>query len=244
MITDKINVLNSVTADYIRNLALKNYNYFISKSDKYLYYEDNILKLSNQGKEFYIDFNNNDILNRINPKIKKCNIIQAIEGRCKDKLKVLDTTAGLGTDTFTLAARGHKLIAIEKDPYIFLLLKDALSRTKQIDYLQTIVENINLLNDDSVHYILNINDHYDCIYVDPMFPPRKKSAKVKQNMQLLHQIAFNDEQANNKLLENIFRTKKTKKIIVKRPINSNFLCDKKPSSQLKGKTNRFDIYTL
>ncbi|MBK2007301.1 class I SAM-dependent methyltransferase, partial [Francisella orientalis] len=32
--------------------------------------------------------------------------------------------------------------------------------------------------------------------------------------------------------------------VVKRPINADFLYDKKPTSQLKGKTNRFDVYSL
>ena len=77
-----------------------------------------------------------------------------------------------------------------------------------------------------------------------MFPPRRKSAKVKQGMQVLHEIAFNDENYNSLLLKNILETKKAKKVIVKRPIHAELLCNKKPSSQLKGKTNRFDIYSL
>ncbi len=38
-----------------------------------------------------------------------------------------------------------------------------------------------------------------------MFPSRKKRAKVKQGMQILHQVAFNDEISNSNLLDNIIQ---------------------------------------
>ena len=184
------------------------------------------------------------ILNRIDPKSKKCNVVQAVEGRSKNKLKILDTTAGLGRDTFTLASRGHLILAIEKDPYIYLLLLDALKRAKKDQSLKYIAENITLLHADSSEYILYTSETFDCLYIDPMFPERKKSAKVRQNMQIMHEIAFNDEIINTLILDNAFTSSIAKKIIVKRPVNAECLSAKKSSAQIKGKTNRFDIYSL
>ena len=66
------------------------------------------MKLYNDDKIFHIDFNSTDILNRINPKLKKCSVIQAVEGNKKGVLNILDATAGLGRDMFTLASRGHQ----------------------------------------------------------------------------------------------------------------------------------------
>lgn len=239
-----VNILDQSTIKHIDKLIENSFEYNQSETDKYLYYDNNILKLSNKNQDLFIDFNSNEILNRINPKSKKCSVVQAVEGRSKEKLKVLDTTAGLGRDTFTLAARGHLVTAIEKDIYIYLLLCDALHRASQVDSISHIVKNITLINLDSSEYILTTNQIFDCIYVDPMFPPRRKSAKVKQGMQVLHEIAFNDESHNTLLLKNILETKKAKKAIVKRPIHAELLYNKNPSSQLKGKTNRFDIYSL
>ncbi|QIW10756.1 class I SAM-dependent methyltransferase [Francisella sp. LA112445] len=239
-----INTLDQATINHINELIENSFEYSQSKEDKYLYYENGVLKLSNKTQELFIDFNSNEIANRIDPKSKKCSVVQAVEGRSKEKLKVLDTTAGLGRDTFTLAARGHLVTSIEKDIYIYLLLCDALHRACKTQSISHIAQNITLLNLDSNQYILTTEKVYDCIYVDPMFPPRRKSAKVKQGMQVLHEVAFNDESHNTQLLKNILETKKTKKVIVKRPINADFLYNRKPSSQLKGKTNRFDIYSL
>lgn len=39
-----------------------------------------------------IDFNDSEILNRINPKAKKCSVVQAVEDHSKAKLTILDTT--------------------------------------------------------------------------------------------------------------------------------------------------------
>lgn len=239
-----INLLDKATEKHILNLIIQKFDFVICKDNKYLFIEENVLKLFHNGKILFIDFNDNETLNRIDPKTKKCNVVQAVEGRSKEKLQILDTTAGLGRDSFTLAARGHNIISIEKDPYIYLLLIDALYRVKQLSNLVDIANRITLLNTDSNNYILETIQIFDCIYIDPMFPPRRKSAKVKQGMQVLHEIAFNDKTSNADLLANIIGSQKTKKAVVKRPINAEFLCDKKPSSQLKGKTNRFDIYSL
>ncbi|MDE4945093.1 class I SAM-dependent methyltransferase, partial [Francisella tularensis] len=77
-------------------------------------------------------------------KTKKCSVVQAIEGRSKAKLTIRDTTAGLGRDTLTLAARGHTLLTLEKDSYLYLLLKDAVQRAQQINYLKEIANRITL----------------------------------------------------------------------------------------------------
>ncbi|MDE5007153.1 class I SAM-dependent methyltransferase, partial [Francisella tularensis subsp. holarctica] len=81
------------------------------------------------------------------------------------------------------------------------LLKDALQRAQQINYLKEIDNRITLINIDSNEYILTTDKSFDCVYVDPMFPPRKKSAKVKKGMQILHQVGFNDEVSNSNLLD-------------------------------------------
>ncbi|AJI52597.1 class I SAM-dependent methyltransferase [Francisella philomiragia] len=240
-----MNIYDLAVKSHIENITDTEFEYILSnQDDKYLYVEDNILKLHYKDKELFIDFNSSEILNRIDPKTKKCSVVQAVEGRSKDKLNILDTTAGLGRDTFTLAARGHRLISLEKDCYIFLLLVDALNRAKQTSNLKDIANQIDLINIDANEYINTTNISFDCIYIDPMFPPRNKSAKVKQGMQVLHDIAFNNDESNSNLLKNIILSKKTKKAVVKRPINADFLYGKKPTSQLKGKTNRFDVYSL
>ena len=240
-----ITVKDTHTSDYLKDLGISELTVSIRSDEaKYLSIVDDKLTLTNNDNNLEIDFNGHDILSRIDPRSKKCSVIQAVEGRSKEKLEILDATAGLGRDSFTLASRGHSIVAIEKDPYIYLLLVDALKRAKQIENLKHIAENITLLNTNSAEYILATDKKFDSVYIDPMFPERKKSAKVKQNMQIMHQIAFNDNTINSQLLDNAFITELAKKIVVKRPINAEYLSAKKPSAQIKGKTNRFDIYSL
>ena len=238
-------VKDSQTSNYLNDLGTDELIMSVWNDEtKYISIVDDKLTLSNNNNNLVIDFNSQDILSRIDPGSKKCSVIQAVEGRSKNKLTILDATAGLGRDTFTLASRGHSIVAIEKDPYIYLLLVDALERAKKTDNLKHIAKNIVLLNTNSADYILTTDKKFDSVYIDPMFPERKKSAKVKQNMQIMHEIAFNDEGINTQLLDNAFIAKIAKKIIVKRPINAKYLSIKKPSAQIKGKTNRFDIYSV
>ncbi len=236
-------VANTETKEYILKIV-PNIDISTSHSEKYLTLDGSYLTLITGDNSLTIDFASKEIANRINPKAKKCSVVQAVEGRNKNKLKILDTTAGLGRDSFTLAARGHSVVAIEKDPYIFLLLSDALDRAKQHAHISDIANNITFINDDSSEYITACSNSFDCAYVDPMFPERKKSAKVKKDMQIMHNVAFNSDENNNDILTNLTNRKLAKKIIVKRPVNAEFLANKKPSSQLKGKTNRFDIYLV
>ena len=238
-------VNNSQTSDYLKNFDIDGLTAHTHTDEiKYLSITDSKLTLLNNDNNLTIDFNDKDIQSRVDPKSKKCSVVQAVEGRSKNKLKILDTTAGLGRDTFTLASRGHLVTAIEKDHYIYLLLLDALEWAKKDCNLKQIADNITLINANSAAYILTTNKQFDAVYIDPMFPERKKSAKVKQNMQIMHQIAFNDENINSQILDNAFASSIAKKIIVKRPINDEYLSAKKPSAQIKGKTNRFDIYSI
>ena len=74
-----------------------------------------------------------------------------------------------------------------------------------------IAKNITLINIDSNDFIKECDNFFDCIYIDPMFPERKKSAKVKKSMQILHKVAFNEDNSNKLILQNIVDRKITKK---------------------------------
>ena len=83
------------------------------------------------------------------------------------------------------------------------------------------------------------DDLPDVIYLDPMFPPRRKSALVKKEMQLLQRL-LPAEPAPEPLLKMSLRLAR-KKVVVKRPKTAPPLCAD-PSLMLAGKNTRFDIY--
>jgi 16S rRNA (guanine1516-N2)-methyltransferase len=80
----------------------------------------------------------------------------------------------------------------------------------------------------------------DVVYLDPMFPARSKSAQVKKEMQVFHQLVGTDPDADQ-LLE-LARACAKKRVVVKRPRIAPELAAARPSYTLTGKSNRYDIY--
>ena len=207
----------------------------------FLYFEQQKLSLALGDKQLTlsVDFSSLAIQQRIKVNAAKLDLYKAIEGKNTSPLHILDMTAGLGQDSFTLAARDHHITAIEQNPYVFALLYDAIHR-KNNDSILQICRRICLHFANSQDYNLS-HQSFDIVYLDPMFPTRSKSAKVKKNMQLLHQLIGYRPQNDDALFEKAQQLH-CKKIIVKRPKTGKTLGKKKPSSQIIGKSNRFDIY--
>ena len=159
---------------------------------------------------------------------------------------VLDLTAGLGQDAFVLAALGASVTMIERHPVVFSLLADGFERAKAVDddELQTVLARMQVYSVDAVDYLQQINKDTqpDIIYLDPMFPPREKSAKVKKEMQLFHQLVGENPDADSLLL--LALEKVRYRVVVKRPADAPHLNNQEPGYSFKGKSTRFDIYPL
>lgn len=196
-------------------------------------------------QSFSINFNNGKHFYRLFVDQSKTMLIKAIEGRSKDKLNIIDATAGFGSDLFQIAARGHDVIAMERNLIVYLLLKDALFRAEDNPQTHPVTQHITLLYGNSYELINRYSDKSDIIYLDPMFPPSKKSAKVQKDMQIL-QTLHQDDKDNDWNDSQLFDTavKHADKVIVKRPAHGPYLNEKKPSSSLVGKSNRYDIYAV
>ncbi|MCK5648263.1 MAG: class I SAM-dependent methyltransferase, partial [Gammaproteobacteria bacterium] len=80
----------------------------------------------------------------------------------------------------------------------------------------------------------------DVIYLDPMFPHRKKSALVKKEMLAFQQLIGDDNDSDELL--SICRQLAKKRVVVKRPIKAPYLDAQKPSFSMNMKKHRFDIY--
>ena len=154
----------------------------------------------------------------------------------------IDATAGLGQDALLLAAAGFKVTLIEHDPLIAALLKDALRRAACNPQLATIVARMTFAGADSTVALTQLAKHPDVVYLDPMFPERRKSAAVKKKFQLLHHIERPCADADA-LMQAAFEAH-PRKIVVKRPFKGPYLADVKPSYSLKGKAIRYDVIAL
>lgn len=156
---------------------------------------------------------------------------------------VVDATAGLGRDSVIMAAAGMQVTMLEKSAVVCCLLYDALKRWADVDADDSGTL-LKLRHCDALHYFRDSaqEELADVIYLDPMFPGRKKSALVKKEMQIFHALLAEDE-SDDGLLEQAME-RAAKRVVVKRPIKSNYLQDIKPSHQISTKTIRFDVYVI
>ena len=161
------------------------------------------------------------------------------------KPRILDATAGLGGDAFVLASLGCHLTLQERSPIAHALLSNGLMRG--LEYarhtgdgdLENVLSRMQLLNTDSIGSTIS---HTDVIYLDPMFPTRKKSAAVNKSMKAFHSLIGNDDDADQLLAHALAQD--VCRVVVKRPRIAPPVGDKKPSYTLEGKSSRFDIYAL
>lgn len=188
---------------------------------------------NNLAKPIYVDFveynkNSNEL-------IKACGINN------KNRINVLDCTAGLCKDSYILANNNCNIVAIEKNKIVCSLLWDGFCRGYKDDNIKNILNNITLVNDDSVNFLKTTKMLFDCVYLDPMFDRSKKSRLVKKEMQFFHNLI--EESEDKQELFYLAFEKAKNRVVVKRSLHSNFLIDNiKPSFQIKGKTIRYDVY--
>ncbi len=176
---------------------------------------------------------------------------------------ILDATAGLAGDAFVLATLGCPVTLIERSSILFCLLENAIERATLNEKFQPIVkQGFHIINRDANDYLseqlaadnstlastpspLTITTSIsrpDVIYIDPMYPERKKSALVKKDMQVLQRLHGKNDNTSE-LLNNALLFAK-KRVVVKRPAHAETLNEKTPNTCIKSKKTRYDIYTI
>lgn len=169
-------------------------------------------------------------------------IAKAIGISAKFKPSVLDCTAGQGRDAFVFASLGSQVTMLERSPIAHLLLEDALVRADLNIEVSELVARLSLQNCSAHEYLSSCSDSFDVVYLDPMFPERKKNALVKKEMRIFHKLIGSDEDADALLA--LAKEKAIYRVVVKRPKIAPYLDDQAPTYQLTGKSSRFDIYAL
>ncbi|QDP02848.1 class I SAM-dependent methyltransferase [Thalassotalea sp. PS06] len=160
--------------------------------------------------------------------------------------KVLDATAGLGRDAFLLASLGCDMVMIERQTPVAALLNDGLQRAKHDDEIGEMVANHMQLIHASSLDAMNVEklpqalQGIDVVYLDPMYPHREKSAQVKKEMRVFQSLVGEDPDADELLNKALAIAEY--RVVVKRPNYAEPLAAKKPSTSIKMKKNRFDVY--
>lgn len=155
---------------------------------------------------------------------------------------VIDATAGYGRDAFVIANLGCEVTLIERQPLLWGLLHDAINIAKNDDEIADVAMRMKLINQSSIDYLLTLDKTRwpDVIYMDPMYPSRDKSALVKKEMQLLHNIVGPDTDSNELLALSLQRA--NKRVVIKRPKGAAFIAGNTPSVSIESKNTRYDVY--
>jgi 16S rRNA (guanine1516-N2)-methyltransferase len=175
-------------------------------------------------------------------------IAKAVGISAKVHPSVFDATAGLGGDAFVLACLGCHVTMMERSPVAFALLQDGLARARRFAEsedaeLAIILSRMQLLPGNSIDYLrVQPTEVADVIYLDPMFPERRKAAAVKKEMQAFHTVVGED--ADTQALLQAALPKARYRLAVKRPRHAPAISGTTVTYTLEGKSSRYDIYAL
>lgn len=170
-------------------------------------------------------------------------LLRAVGIKTGKAMTLLDATGGLGRDAFILACHGGAVQLVERHPVIGVLLADGLRRALRHPETREAAARITLNIADSRQVLAKLaheGHQVDVVYLDPMFPERTKSAKVKKELQIL-QMLVGQEGDYGELLEAALRAAGWR-VVVKRPKGAPSLPGPAPSHSHGGATTRFDIY--
>ena len=165
--------------------------------------------------------------------------------------KVLDATAGMGGDSYVLASLGFEVTMVERSPIVAALLEDALHRARhaispQPEAVQASLHRLHLIQADTADYLLSARPDVDVIYLDPMYPQKRKKAAAKKEMQALQHLVGPDVDST-RVLDAALQTATTR-VVVKRPKGAPPLQSQQfkvsPSTQITSPNTRYDIYVI
>lgn len=156
--------------------------------------------------------------------------------------RVLDGTAGLARDAFVLAGLGCNVDMIERSHVVAALLEDGLKRAKLSNIVSDwLPQRMQLFHGVSYDLLADWQGQQpDVVYLDPMFPHRKKSAAVKKEMRVFQHLLGPDQDAD-KLLAPALKIAKHR-VVIKRPDTAPWLNNQEPNMAISSKKHRFDVY--
>jgi 16S rRNA (guanine1516-N2)-methyltransferase len=172
------------------------------------------------------------------PAARQGALAQAIGRKTKT---VIDATTGWGQDSLCLFRMGYEVSCIERSPVMAELLSDGFHRLTKQDWMQKLqLQAPQLYTGNAIELLTSLATPPDCIYLDPMFPPkRKKSALAKKAMVVLRDLLGDDTDREQLFAAALQAT--AKRVVVKSPDYAEPLGGK-PDESFSGKLLRYDVY--
>jgi 16S rRNA (guanine1516-N2)-methyltransferase len=219
-----------------------------SSADTLVIVRDRTLCLQQTGKgapgPVAVDFGSAKALHRSRSAANEL-LGKAVGRNNKSSLRVLDATAGLGRDAFVLAGLGCEVDLCEREPVIVELLRAGLENARSAGdpWLVRVAQRMHLCPGDARQGMATRIGGVEVIYLDPMFPPRGKSAAVKKEMALFQRLlerAAAPHEADELLLWALQQD--VARVVVKRPAKAPHLAGQVPHHSVSGKAVRYDVF--
>lgn len=153
---------------------------------------------------------------------------------------IIDATGGLGRDSFLLASLGAQVIMIERSDKMHALLVEGMKRAEQEggDF-RDIIGRMTLLKGDAKDLLPELVG--EAILIDPMHPPRKNSALVKQELRQVREIVGTDDDAVD--LVRLALKHARNRVVLKWPAKADPIEGLKACThQIIGKSTRYDVF--
>ncbi len=129
---------------------------------------------------------------------------------------------------------------LEQNPLIHSVISRSLLNAGEVTRTRAATQRIVLRLSNSIDYLRALGrGEFDCIYLDPMFPEHKSSAKPGKEMQLLQKLT---ENLDIGACFELALQKSGNRVVVKRPVRATPVSSLKPDLNYREKSIRFDIY--
>lgn len=179
-------------------------------------------------------------------------LLRAVQGkRGRKGLMVWDATAGWGEDAWILAALGHRVLAVERDPLVYLCLLDAWSRAAEEAPITA--RRVRPVRADALELLERAAARPgpwtgpplpDVVYLDPLFPGQKrKKGRERKPMRILRLTVRKGEGEAEELLRSALAAAR-QRVVLKRPRKAAVLSpnSRGPVHTVPGRGYRYDIY--
>ncbi len=193
------------------------------------------------GAPVSVDWLTQDVRRRVRAG-RRQPLARAIGLHRRQDLSVLDGTGGFGRDGFVLAALGARITLCERSAVMHALLWEATARAARESWTKQALERIDLVCADAAMVLDRGDTAFDVVYLDPMYPQRRKAALARKEMRLLRALVGDDSDAPALLRIALERARA--RVVVKRPSSAPLLADLAPHFSVRSKQVRYDVYLV
>ena len=113
-----------------------------------------------------------------------------------------------------------------------------LENAADVPELSDAVSRMDLIERDSVEFMRSTAIAPDVVFLDPMFPARKKSGLIKKKLQLIQMLE--EPCGDEEELLSAALSLRPGKIVIKRPAKGAYLSGRKPDYSVSGNSVRYD----